>query len=230
MLNVYAVNVNQDMNRLMYNHFMTFLSEDKRERINKYHKIDDAKRTLMADILVRTIICANLEIKNKDIYFDKNQYGKPFLRHFKDFHFNVSHSGQWVICAAHHLPVGIDVEHIKPVDFDIAKRFFTEDEYSDLLNMDSSLRLPYFYELWTLKESYIKAVGKGLSIPLDSFSFKIHDCNIVLKTNNVLKNCYFKQFSVNSNYKLAVCSMINDFSDNLIFRSFDEIFDATLLI
>lgn len=223
MIDVVAVNIKNKMNIGLFNHCLSYVSREKQERIKKFRKAEDAQRALIGDILSRRIISDSLCIKNNDIIFEQNEYGKPFLKHIKDFHFNTSHAGEWIICATHNLPLGVDVEHIQPIEFDIAKQFFSEEEYIDLMNRDSLHRLSYFYELWTLKESYIKAEGKGLSILLNSFSFRINSNEIVFKSKNESKNYCFKQYDIDSNYKLAVCGLEDKFACEIKIKCIEEL-------
>jgi 4'-phosphopantetheinyl transferase len=64
---------------------------------------------LIMEIIIKTIIIKELEIENKFIFFDKNEYGKPYLRGYSKFNFNISHSGDFVVCAIDELSVGIDI-------------------------------------------------------------------------------------------------------------------------
>jgi len=66
-------------------------------------------------------------------------------------------------------PVGIDVEYMRAYDSGIAERFFHPGEYARACRFAEERRKERFYDLWTIKESYIKALGKGLSLALDSF-------------------------------------------------------------
>nr|WP_143192121.1 hypothetical protein [Paenibacillus helianthi] len=81
---------------------------------------------MLAEVLIRRIIYDDLNIFNKDIVFGTNEYGKPFLENVTDFHFDISHAESWVVCATSKHPVGIDIEHVKPIDFEIAKRYFSK--------------------------------------------------------------------------------------------------------
>ncbi|MCL0100696.1 hypothetical protein M1N80_02650 [Peptococcaceae bacterium] len=93
-------------------------------RINRFFHFEDVKRVLVADILVKYGIYKNTKIGIKNMSFVENNYGKPFLKNTNDLYFNVSHSGEWVVCAIHHHPIGIDIEQVKKIEIDIAKRFF----------------------------------------------------------------------------------------------------------
>ena len=224
MIEIYAVGIPEKNKQLKYfNECLLCVDKQKQAEIKRYVRHEDAQRVLMADILIRTIICGKLKINNKGISFGSNEYGKPFLIGAENFHFNNSHSGEWVVCAVDDLPIGVDVEMIKPIDFDIAERFFSNEEYEDFLKKKESEKLPYFYDLWTLKESYIKAAGKGLSILLGTFTIKVCDDGIKFKTQNEFTDCYFKQYSIDSSYKLSVCASSGEFPGNIIMKSCDEI-------
>ncbi|MFZ5632084.1 MAG: 4'-phosphopantetheinyl transferase family protein [Bacillota bacterium] len=185
-----------------------------------------ALTTIVSDIFLRAIICDKLEISNKLINFSVNEYGKPFLQNYNDFHFNISHSGEWIVCAIDQFPIGIDIEFIRPVNLYIVKRFFTEEEYMDIKKRSHSEQVDYFFSLWTLKESYVKAVGKGLSLPFNSFSIKVSSENISIKKDNEFsEKVFFKQYYTEKNYKLSVCALNDNFPDSINVVDFDYILD-----
>lgn len=74
-----------------------------------------------------------------------NEYGKPLLANQEGIYFNVSHSGGWVSCGVRNLLIGIDVEGGKNAELQIAKRFFTKEEYAYLGNKDSCTQKDEFY-------------------------------------------------------------------------------------
>ncbi len=223
MIEIYAVNLKHQLPKEVYHLLLSNVSGEKQDKIGRFHRIQDAQRSLISDVLVRRIITDKLGRKNEDIVFEYNEYGKPALKQQQDFCFNTSHAGDWIVCAVHTLPVGIDVEHIQPIEFDIAKRFFSQEEYQDLMQKEDSERLSYFYELWTLKEAYIKAVGKGLSIPLNSFSFRIPFEDILFKSKEDTRNYSFKQYKLAADYKMAVCGMNSSFADEVKLLKAEEL-------
>lgn len=204
-MKVYTMNISKPISDEKYNHLINCVSNEKRARIEKFHFIDDAKRTLYGDILVRYLACKLLNISNEKLMFSALKLGKPFLIGYPDFHYNIAHSGEWVVCAVSNREVGVDIEQVKQIDFGIAKRFFTEYEYNELMTKPQSEQVEYFYTIWTLKESYIKCIGKGLSEPLNSFGFRVNGDKAGLSDDR--KDQYYFNWQNIEEYKLAVCTM-----------------------
>jgi len=216
MVEVYALNLNEiiDDNDLF---FMETLISDKRLiKLNKYRFLWDKKRSLFGEILVRFLAINKYNIRNIDIKIVYNHYGKPSIENIPDFHYNISHSGNWIVCATGEFEVGIDVQEIKPIELDVAKRFFTKQEYIQLLSKNETEKLSFFYELWTLKEAYVKALGNGLSIPLNSFSIEITDSMYTCLSNVVEnKKLEFMQYTIGEGYKTAVCTFSDSFDNDI---------------
>nr|WP_176527305.1 4'-phosphopantetheinyl transferase superfamily protein [Bacillus cereus] len=178
----------------------------------------DVNRTLIGDLLIRSLICQKYKINNEEIRFKYNEYGKPFVENFSDFHFNLSHSGEWVVCTTANFNVGIDIEKVSEIEaLKLAKEFFSADEFYDISNMNSDEQISYFYDLWTLKESYIKTIGKGLYTQLNSFSIKKESRALILY-KNIPKNFYFKQYNIDPNYKLSACATRDEFPQEIIIK------------
>ncbi|MBE4938163.1 4'-phosphopantetheinyl transferase superfamily protein [Bacillus cereus] len=178
----------------------------------------DVNRTLIGDLLIRSLICQKYKINNEEIRFKYNEYGKPFVENFSDFHFNLSHSGEWVVCTTANFNVGIDIEKVSEIEaLKLAKEFFSADEFYDISNMNSDEQINYFYDLWSLKESYIKTIGKGLYTPLNSFSIKKESRALILY-KNIPKNFYFKQYNIDPNYKLSACATRDEFPQEIIIK------------
>lgn len=215
MLDTYILKIDRNIGKDDFDRLLSWVSEDKKEQIRRFHQFEDAQRTLLGDVLARYAICRRLCIRNMDLVFGKNEYGKPMLLEPSGIHFNISHSGNWVVCAVDDSVIGIDVEIIKPIDFKIAERFFSRDEYVSLINQPKEMKLTYFYMIWTLKESYIKAEGKGLSIPLNSFTIRMGNDDISVSVNNETRKFYFYQSFLDYDAVYAVCTLNGNINESI---------------
>ncbi len=208
-----------------FEELLALVSPEKRERIRRFRRAEDAWRTLLADVLIRSVVMERYFVANRQISFAYNAYGKPFLTLDSRFSFNVSHAGRWV-CAivGQGGPVGIDVEAIRPLDAQIARHCFSADERADLEALPDAERLAYFYDLWTLKESFVKAIGRGLSVPLDSFSVRrTRDGRFVVRQSHVPAPFFFRQYELDPAYKLSACAAIDAFADNITRRDVEDL-------
>lgn len=203
MLKLYVVDIEESITNGQYTEWLDKITDDQRTRITQFRFAEDAKRTLYGDILVRHLICQRLHIENKDIVIERNAYGKPFLRGYPVFCYNISHAGKWVICAVCDQQVGVDIEQIKPINLEVAKRFFTKNEYNEIMVEPKINQLNTFYHLWTANESYIKYIGKGLSIPLDSF-FVLKKKLGIYKVD-IDEKCTIKTLENLEGYIISIC-------------------------
>jgi len=131
----------------------------------------DARRYLLGKLLLvkGAAMLGFYSLKTEDIRL--NDFNRPYITNGPDF--NISHSGNYVLCAlSSDQKVGIDVEEIREVDFALFTNCFTENEWSHINDSPSPTTL--FYKFWTRKEAVIKADGRGLNIPLQSFEV-VHD-------------------------------------------------------
>ena len=166
MLELISLEIDCDLPDEIFSALSEEISAEKRERLGRLRNRRAAVNTLMGEIAVRRMISERTGLRNDELKFAAGEYGKPYLAGVPRLHFNISHSGDLVLCALSDEPVGIDVELIKPAKLNVAKRFFRSDEYEYIAasrNTDAA-----FFEIWTMKESYIKRDGRPLS--LKSFS------------------------------------------------------------
>lgn len=204
-----------------YDEFLGKVAPQRRDRVKRFMFIQDSYRSLFGEALVRAILCKDYGYTNSDIRFEHNEYGKPHVVGNNDFSYNISHSGCWVMMIWGHGLLGIDVEQIKQIDLSIADRFFSVQETESLMQKTDGERLNHFYTLWTLKESYIKAAGKGLSIPLDSFSIlENREGKFVLNPDR--EPVCFHTYELDHGYKVAACTHIDTISPSITFVTMNE--------
>jgi len=225
MIEIYAISINSEYPKNEFERIIKFLDKEKQDKLRRLKFFEDALRTLAGEIIIRNIVKRKYKINFEDIIFKKNINGKPYIDNLKDFQYNISHSGKWVVCAISDDLIGIDIEKIKQTNFKVAKRFFSKEEYEDLSNKNSEAKIEYFYDLWTLKEAYLKAMGTGLTIPLDSFTIKKENKDIYIKRKNKDYNCNFKQYEIDKEYKLSVCAENEEFPCEIKKLTLDEIIE-----
>lgn len=167
----------------------------------KYKRNQDLQNALFSHLLAKYLIYILYGVEFNNIKFKYNNYGKPLVDSNEEIYFNISHCDNYVICALDDNSIGVDIERVADIDLKIADRFFTSKE-RDFINSSKINKLDRFYQIWTMKESYIKAIGMGLTMPLNKFS-------VIDETNSILYNSqkyYFYKCNIAEYYKLAICS------------------------
>lgn len=212
MIRTYSCNIdNIKDNDLSF--FINAVSEDRKSRIVKMKSLEDVKRSLLAELLVRRIARDIYGIGNEKISFSVKVYGKPYIKELEDFYFNISHSGEWVVCAVGNQDVGIDIEKIKPLTKDIVCQHFSREENRVMSNLDLTEKKDYFFRLWTLKESYLKTKGLGLIDNLSTTDFSNCNGNLFLMPHEEMYFRIYENFS--PGYSLSVCGHENDFDPDI---------------
>jgi 4'-phosphopantetheinyl transferase len=154
----------------------TTLSLEEKARADRFHFANDRNRFVVARGQLRELLGKYLAQAPAGLEFSYGPHGKPALsggNASSGLCFNLSHSAGFAVYAiARERNLGIDVEHVRPESAgeDIAKRYFSAREVSDLRTLPAEARVEGFFHCWTRKEAYLKATGMGLQIPLDSFS------------------------------------------------------------
>ncbi len=147
---------------------LPYLSEERRKKILHLKRDSEKHISLWTELLLLYCIRTDLGYWPKQPVFSCSEYGKPYFIQEKQYHFSISHSGNWVAVASDRCPIGVDIEQKRRVNLNIAKRFFQKEEYCFLQSSTEPNR--DFLGLWTRKEAYLKYKGVGLHQSLDSFS------------------------------------------------------------
>lgn len=133
----------------------------------------DKMRIVCAGYLLQTAL-ERAGIPAGEQEFCENQWGKPYLKDHRHIHFSVSHSGVWAVCAVSDENVGVDVE-LPRCNMNVAKRCFRPEEIEGLEALDRYHQSDALNRLWTAKEAFLKMLGKGLTLPPDSFTVHLGD-------------------------------------------------------
>jgi len=148
------------------------LSPGERARADAFHFARDRALYTAAHAGLRRVLAAELGALPAELSFTLEAGGRPRLAGAGELHFSLSHAGDRALVAVARTPrVGVDVE-VERADVDVGRlsaRHFTASERAELAALEDALRLKAFYRVWTRKEAYVKALGKGLFHPLDAF-------------------------------------------------------------
>lgn len=206
-MKVYVTKI-KEISEKVLEELIKFISKEKKSKLQKLKHREDKLRCLIGEILVRYIIAETISIKDSDIIFETNIYGKPFLRDYSDFHFNISHSGDFVLCAIDNKPIGIDIEKVLSIEYEaIVTNFFTSKEMNYIMRGNFKNQINKFYEIWTIKESYVKAYGQGINMSFKDFSVDYNKEEYIgVIRENKYDKCNIKGFSLEPDYKVAICS------------------------
>lgn len=209
MIQLYYYQIIETTTKGKLDKLLSILSSEERQRAAAFKKEKDFIRYTVGKLMTRNVIAGMTNIRPEKIVFRTDKYDRPFLDYpdLDDSDFNLSHSGDYVVLAISNTKVGIDIEKIKPIDLSIANDCFHEIELEYLHN-NPDKRLETFYKIWTLKESFIKAIGQGLSYPLKNFYFYVtpNNARINVVNSDYGKQWNFKMYNINDKYKLAVCA------------------------
>ena len=164
---------------------LSLLSSDERARYERFRLDDDRREFAAAHALLRTTLSEFEGISPRGWRFDAGSHGKPALAAgLSDLplSFNLSHTHGLVACAVGlGADVGLDVELVtRATDWRaIASRYFSPAEVAQIDGVADAGRATRFFELWTLKEAFAKALGVGLSQSLDTSSFDLADASAI---------------------------------------------------
>lgn len=197
---------------------LSWLTEPELQRYRRYQFDKHRKQLLLGRVLLRRVLSHYHDaIAPTDWQFSYNAYGKPALeaaQNVQSLSFNLSHSGaRAVIAVARQGDIGVDVEYaVKPRRIEaIAQRYFSPSEAAELLALPAAQQQARFYDLWTLKEAYIKACGMGLAIPLQHFSYGFEgDSRLSIafdaEREDSEEGWQFWQLDATPDYRLALAS------------------------
>lgn len=202
--------------------YRRLLTDDERAQETKFFFAHDRKRFLITRAMVRSVLSRYAAVAPQDWRFSANRYGRPHIENsgaaIHDLVFNLSHTqGLIALAVARNRVLGIDVESLSAREFSegIAHHFFSPAEVADFKCLSAERQPQRFFEYWTFKESYIKARGMGLSLPLDRFSFRFpHDGAVTLEIDPTLNDdvadwCFW-QYQPTPQHLLALCVQRRD--------------------
>ena len=177
------------------------LSKFRRKKVNSLSKLTDKKLSVGVGLLL-DIALKPYGLNECDMTYRVNEYGKSEFENLPDIHFSISHSGNYAVCAISDNRLGCDIEKIGRVDMKIANRFFTKAECERMKSLNFDEQKFELAKIWTIKESYGKALGRGVNSVVGT---DINDIDYNINT-----------FYDINDYVLSCCSEDNDVNLNII--------------
>lgn len=131
---------------------------------------------------LRQILADYVQIPADELVIERGEFGKPYLRDFPEWQFNLSHSGGKLLIVVSDAPIGIDVERIKfrkSLD-DLVKKCFALSEQNYWFNLPENEQVAVFYDFWTRKEAVVKGIGRGIALGLNRCEIDVNQQNTFL--------------------------------------------------
>lgn len=145
-------------------------------------------------------------LNEKDLDIEINEYGKPYFKDQTNIKFNLSHSIDTSICVISSKEVGCDIEKIRKYNAKIVNKCFSNEEQGFIkkaLNKNEA-----FTRIWTLKESFLKAIGKRVDFNMNNITIIPQENNIIIKQNIDNRNWKLNEIKIEDNY-IAICEENN---------------------
>ncbi|MDD2972632.1 MAG: 4'-phosphopantetheinyl transferase superfamily protein [Lachnospiraceae bacterium] len=217
MIRLYIASIEALLEESYFQQKLEEVSESRKRKILECKMQQDQVRSLGAGLLLQHAWIQYLaeqehamestiekqDISKEEMEINVDEFGKSHCMNRPDFCYNLSHSGDYVVCAQSDMEVGVDIQQVKAVNLNIARRFFLPEEYQELQTEEQDQNR-VFCQMWTMKESYVKYTGRGMEQGLDTFRVnrtegKVTDLSSGKTVSTVLQDTI-------PGYEVAVCS------------------------
>lgn len=229
-VDVWHLNIKNFIFDDVFKQYEYFLSADEIQKIHSFLLEKDRLLCLVSRVLLRWSLSWYYPRKHPAEWrFSTGKYGKPYLvaDQLPDVEFNLTHSGDIVLCALTRAgAVGIDIEttrFMKDID-GVVERFFALEEKHFLSSLNNSDKAHAFFRLWTVKEAYVKAIGAGMQISFDSFAIQMENMTsrsiaLCYEFDGVVREWQFFQEAYSNNLYPVSIAVMTSSQLGLVWRS-----------
>ncbi len=183
---LFYMNVNAFKDRDAFDRAYAKMCDERKKKIDSHKMFSDKLRSLCAGILIENGL-KEYGLSQKDVSIMHGEHGKPYIPGHEEINYNVSHSGDYSICAFSDSPVGVDIERITDYNDLLLKKLASRGEAEAFSSIPQDKKNFEFFSLWTKKESYLKYTGQGISTDLRTLfqgnEDKIQSLNFFKGTN-----------------------------------------------
>ena len=229
MVYTYYIDVTQFEDRNLYQEKLRLLSLCRQRRTARLKLEKDRQRSLGAGLaLDHALRIYGPGLRERDMEYVFGEWGKPSFRDYPEIHFSLSHSGDYALCSIGECPVGNDIERIRPGKLKVAERFYTDQELEFLYRrqedaeniqkvcvedvkghsgIDEEEVMKRMFRMWTMKESFLKVTGRGMSLPLNDFSVVVEEERQAVCVQQCFDDVTYqmKEYGDIAGYRAAVC-------------------------
>jgi 4'-phosphopantetheinyl transferase len=183
----------------VFHEYIKNFPADIKEKITRYRRWEDAHACMYGKLLLKkALVDFKLNCKLEDLKYSRNQ--RPYFDR-SDFDFNISHSGNFIVCiVSNEMRLGIDVEEKKNIEIDDFESHFHKDEWDKIIN--SADVISSFYKYWTRKEALVKADGAGLSDSLKNIDLSKSSQQVIFNERTWL----LREVVLAPGYKCSIAS------------------------
>lgn len=190
MIEVLFIQIPAGANRdKMFAGLRSVVSKECYAEVLGYGSKEVALRRLLGEALVRFALKKYWNLTSEDYRIDRGEKGKPFIVGVENVFFNISHSGDYVVCAVSDREIGIDIEKRAKARMEVAGRFFHGEEVAQLKMLEEDKQDQLFFNYWSVKESFLKYIGTGLTRPLNSFIVSFSGGDVSLFDGKISYRC-----------------------------------------
>ncbi|RKI78402.1 4'-phosphopantetheinyl transferase superfamily protein [bacterium 0.1xD8-71] len=211
MVYTYYMDVRCLDNETLFQEKLKLLSPYRQQKVALLKHEKDKNRSLGAGILLDHALSV-YGLRERSTEYEIGKWGKPVLKYHPEIHFSLSHSGNYAICSIGDKPVGNDIEYVKQGRLKVADRFFAREEQDWLYAVDKEQeQTQRMFRIWTMKESFLKVTGRGMSLPLSDFTIHVDEESERIRVRHKVdaKYYYMKEYEEIEDYCVAVCCQEN---------------------
>ncbi len=173
--------------------YWNIIEDDEKSELLRYKNIEDCMRSLTGKILSRKLLSNYLGTSIQNIRIVKGKYGKPYMHSiqgYDEIRFSISHSNEFVVLAFTEFgSIGVDIEENKEFPQILRKLSNSEINEQTVLSNEDKFQNKIFYDEWTAKEAYVKALGLGLQKDLRTICIqgdKVFECGELMRSWKII--------------------------------------------
>ena len=203
MVKLYVADISSLPDPLSVPEVLQILPLERQKRIHNMKQEKSRKQSMGVGLLLQKVL-ALYHMQDSQVFVGER--GKPKI---EGLEFNLSHSGNMVVCAVSEKPVGCDVEELRKAPKGVVARYYSDVEQAYLSRFSADEYDREFFRLWTMKESYVKMTGEGLRVPFEAYEIAMEDVGSIVVRDGKIQNCYLSTMELEGHI-MSICAESSD--------------------